>query len=92
MNILYETPNKRFIITSQSDPEWIDIFGDGSVCYNVSKRKDDYFILSGEPKDLYEIVYSTVSLGTAIRWLRWIKVISTDEMKYQLSLLVKKEK
>lgn len=78
MDIVYTTPNTEFIITKQNDPEWQAVFGFSSTYYNISKK------VTMETEGGFEIQHSSLNLEGAFRWLRWIKVISTDEMNYQI--------
>jgi len=87
--ILYRTPNNYFVITEQSDPEWQKVFGFSSTYYNVSKIR--HGLMREDESELFEIIYSAITLEQAFKWLRWIKVISSDEMKFQIEKFRKEE-
>lgn len=95
MNFIYESPNKEWRIVRQNDPEWEEVFGSDISMFNICKYNESLERYSENNPKLnlsnYIIFHSVENLEDAFRWLRWNKVISSDEMKYQVGLLNKKE-
>lgn len=78
MKEIYTTPNGEWKIIEQSDPEWQAVFGQQSTYFNAVRTKDNFLAFSGG------------KIKTVLEWLCKMRVVSSDEMNYQVDLLEKK--
>lgn len=76
MNFIYTTPNGQWSINEQED-----MFG--SESFYVIYRQH-------QPESWYPYKLVGNSLYSCFVWFRWNKIISGDEMRYQISLIPKK--
>ena len=87
MKTVYTTPNKEWIITLEDDGEWFKVFGIPIYTlrkFSEKKYKENHYRDKSDVSN-YTLMHSVEKLESGFRWLRWIKVISSDEMKYQIS-------
>lgn len=78
-NIIYTTPNGQYWIVP--------------VVEEVTKKPYYYFLCreSAEDPVIIELFKESEKLEELLRWLRWNKIISSDEMKYQIQKLCSEE-
>ena len=89
MNYLYETPNKIYRISQQSDALWTEIFsvaGKPPICYNISCYDPVLAKWNREHPEArladYVIVHSEEELENCFIWLKQHNIISRDEMEH----------
>lgn len=82
--LFYETPNKQFRVHKCNNISWEEVFGVEIIIYLIYKIKP---MIEDLNDSSYQLVHSTEKPETAFRWLRWNKIISSDEMRHQISLL-----
>lgn len=88
MNVIYETPNKEWVITKEAGGEWFSLFG---VPIYTARKRNTNNQDENEKKEYnsknYTLMHSFEKIESGFRWLRYVKVISSDEMRHQISLL-----
>lgn len=72
MKEVYVTPNGQWKIVEQSDPAWQSVFGKDSTYFNAVRVEDNFLVFSGG------------NLESVFEWLCKMKIISSDEAKYQI--------
>lgn len=77
--IIYTTPNGQY---------WII-----PIISEITKKPHYYFLCrkSAEDPVIIELFKESEKLEELLRWLRWNKIISSDEMKYQIQKLCSEE-
>lgn len=88
--VVYETPNKEWVIVKEEQGGWSAIFG--VPMYSARKFSEKKHKENGtKPEERllqdYIIMHSFEKLDSGFKWLRWMKVISSDEMDYDIKLL-----
>ena len=92
MKTIYTTPNQEWIITLEDDGEWSKVFGIPIYTlrkFSEKKYKENQYRDKSDVSN-YTLIHSVEKLESGFRWLRWIKAISSDEMKHQISIMEQK--
>lgn len=78
MREIYTTPNGKWKIVEQNDPDWQAVFGQAHTYFNAVRVEDNL------------IVFSNFNLKYIFEWFCEMRIISKDEMRHQIGLLEKK--
>ena len=85
MKVIYTSPNGKWKLVENSDFRWNEIFGE-SKHYLLCKRREGCLSTSEDEMECFEISCFFENAASAFKWLRWARVISSDEMTYQIGL------
>jgi hypothetical protein len=89
-NFIYQTPDKRYAVEEQNDPEWHSVFGDDAIEYLICKYDKSLAEWNKKNKKShlsdYYIFRSEETLMKCFEWLVKKKIISQEEMKLHESL------
>jgi hypothetical protein len=85
-NILYRSPTRDFIVVSQRNLLWLEVFNVDPF-YMICKYDPSLKMpFEGELKD-YRVLLQKEKLEDCFKWLKRNNIISNDEMKEQIELL-----
>jgi hypothetical protein len=76
--IVYETPNKLYVVYKNSDDKWQEVFGMGATWFSVMRSTK--WDSPSEPTP----VRQEFSLEDVLRWFWRNQIISRDEMLQQV--------
>jgi len=89
-NFIYQTPDKKYAIEEQDDPEWHMVFGDDITEYLILKYDKSLADWNKKNKKShlsdYYIFRAEETLKECFEWLLKKKIISQEEMKIHESL------
>lgn len=89
-SVVYETPNKEWVIVKEKQGRWSVIFDVPMYSarkFSEKKHKENGTKAEERVLSDYIIMHSFEEIESGFKWLRWMKVISSDEMDYNIKLL-----